>query len=283
MPIVLALSCALVYGFADYCGGTASRLHPAALVTLLGQSVSLILVAVGVAVIGTPLAPAADLAWGAAGGAAGAGGLLAFYWALGHGAMTVVAPVAAVVGAIVPVVVGLAQGERPHPLALAGIVFALACVALVSGAGERDPTGRPRTPRPVLMAAVLAGFGFGSLFVAFDRTASSSGVWPLVAARLASVPLLAVIVITRRARPGGDRRALKIAVAAGVLDMAANGLYLAAVRSGLLSIVAVVSSLYPASTVGLAYAFDGERVSRTQTVGLALAGVALVLVTVGRR
>ena len=283
MPIVLALSCAVVYGFADYCGGTATRVHPAAIVTLLGQSLSLILVAAAVGIAGTPLAPMHDLAWGAAGGAAGAVGLVSFYWALGHGAMTVVAPTAAVVGAIVPVVVGLALGERPHPVAFAGIVFAVLCVALVSGAGERDPEGRPRTPRPVLTAALLAGLGFGSLFVAFDRTASSSGAWPLVAARVASVPLIATLVVTRGMRPRKDRRTLRFAAAAGVLDMAANGLYLAAVHGGLLSIVAVISSLYPASTVGLAFVLDGERVSRVQTVGLGLAGVALVMVTLGRR
>ncbi len=283
MPIVLALSCALVYGLADYCGGTATRVHPAAVVTLVGQAVSLVLVAAAVAVLGTPLAAAHDWAWGAAGGAAGAIGLVAFYWALGHGAMTVVAPTAAVVGAVVPVVVGLARGERPHPLALVGIGLAIGCVALVSGAGELDPTTRSRTPRPVLIAALLAGLGFGALFVAFDKTAASSGAWPLVAARLASVPLLATVVLAGRFRPGPDRRVLRFAVVAGVLDMGANALYLAAAHGGLLSIVAVISSLYPATTVGLAYMLDGERITRTQTTGLALAGVALVLVTLARR
>ena len=205
-----------------------------------------------------------------------------FYWALGHGAMTVVAPTTAVIGAVVPVVAGLVQGERPHPVSLLGIGLAIACVALVSGAGESDPAQRRATPRRVLLAAILAGIGFGSLFVLLERTSEDSGMWPLVAARMTSVPILVLIVVVTRARPGGDRRTLLLALLAGVLDMGANVLYLLAVRRGLLSIVAVITSLYPASTVALAFAVDGERVSRTQAVGLGLTAVALVLVTIGR-
>jgi drug/metabolite transporter (DMT)-like permease len=282
MPILLALACALVYGVGDYCGGRAARVQPAAVVALVGQALSFVLIAVAVLIVGTPLAAAGDLAWGAAAGVAGSLALVSFYFALGHGAISVVAPTTAVIGAIVPVVSGLLQGERPHPLALVGIVVAIACVALVSGAGEHDPLTRRATSGVVLLAACASGIGFGSLFVLLDQTADASGLWPLVAARVASVPLLVVVVAVSGVRPAADRATLRVAVIAGVLDMGANGLYLAAVRGGLLSIVAVISSLYPASTVGLAFAVDGERVSRPQAIGLALAAVALVLVTIGR-
>lgn len=279
MPIVLALSSALVYGVADWCGGRASRFHPSAVVTVVGQTVSLVLIVVATALMGTAAPGGATFAWGFVGGLAGAVGLASLYYAFANGAMTVVAPISAVVGAVLPVAVGLAEGERPQTIAYVGIVLAIVAVALVSGAiGTHD---RP-TPVPIMGFAVLAGAGFGLLFVALDQTDPDSGLWPLLAARVASVPFLLVLCVVLRSRPGAARRMLGLAVFAGALDMAANVLYLEAVRKGLLSLVAVVSSLYPASTVGLAFGVDGERVNRWQALGMVMAGVALVCVTLGR-
>ncbi len=287
MPILLAFASAVVYGVADWCGGRATRSRPAVLVALIGQSVSLLLVVAAVLAIGTPLPGAGDLAWGALAGAAGAAGIGIFYFALANGEMTVVAPITAVVSASLPVVVGWAIGERPRAIAYVGIAIAVAAVALISGAvGEHHHT----TSRRVLVLAGAAGLGFGSMFVFIDRTAEDSGLWPLVGARVASVPLLLVVVLVARARvPGtgfgrwrGSAGRAGLPVIAGVLDMAANVLFLEANRGGLLSIVAVVGSLYPASTVVLAATFDGERVRRSQGVGMACAAGALVLVALGR-
>lgn len=279
MAILLALSSALVYGVADWCGGRASRFHPSAVVTLVGQVVSLVLIVIAVAVIGTPVPSLATFVWGLGAGTAGAIGLACLYYAFANGAMTVVAPISAVVGAGLPVVVGLATGERPRTIAYIGIAVAIVGVALVSGAiGRHD---RP-TPRRIIGYALVAGIGFGVLFVALDRTDSHSGLWPLVAARSSSVPLLIAIVLLTRSRLGSERRPLRLAFVAGGLDMAANVLYLEAVRGGLLSVVAVISSLYPASTVMLAFLFDRERVNRWQAVGMGAAVAALVMVTLGR-
>jgi len=279
MPILLALSSALVYGVSDWCGGRASRFHPSAIVTLVGQAISLILVVATVAVMGTPLPSASTWAWGVIAGAAGAVGLACLYYALANGAMTVVAPISAVVGAVLPVVVGLATGDRPEPIAYVGIALAIVSVALVSGAiGRHD---RP-TSRRIMGFAVAAGTGFGLLFVALDRADADSGLWPLLAARVSSVPLLLVIVVVSGVRIGRERRQLRLAFVAGGLDMSANVLYLEAVRGGLLSVVAVVSSLYPASTVMLAFLFDHERVNRWQAAGMVAAAAALVMVTLGR-
>lgn len=279
MAILLALSSALVYGVADWCGGRASRFHPSAVVTLVGQVVSLVLIVIAVAVIGTPVPSLATFVWGLGAGAAGAIGLACLYYAFANGAMTVVAPISAVVGAGLPVVVGLATGERPRTIAYIGIAVAIVGVALVSGAiGRHD---RP-TPRRIIGYALVAGIGFGVLFVALDRTDSHSGLWPLVAARSSSVPLLIAIVLLTRSRLGSERRPLRLAFVAGGLDMAANVLYFEAVRGGLLSVVAVISSLYPASTVMLAFLFDRERVNRWQAVGMGAAVAALVMVTLGR-
>ena len=282
MPILFALASAAVYCVADYLGGRASRLHPSAVVTLVGQMVSFAMVLVAVASMGTPVPSSGTLAWGAVAGVAGAVGLTSLYHAFAHGAVTVVAPLSAVVGAVLPVGAGLAQGERPAGIAYVGIVLAVVAVALVSGAvGER----RRPTPPAIVGFAVLAGTGFGVLFVALDRTDGGSGFWPLVAARAASVPLLLVLCLVTGARPTrrrGGVGGLAIAMVAGSLDMLANLLYLAASREGLLSIVAVVASLYPASTVALAFVIDRERVDRWQSVGMAVAVGALVLVTLGR-
>jgi drug/metabolite transporter (DMT)-like permease len=279
VSILLALSSAVVYGVADWCGGRASRFHPSALVTLVGQMVSLVLVAAAVVFIGTPIPDAATLAWGALAGAAGAVGLASLYYAFANGSMTVVAPISAVVGAVLPLSVGLASGERPKTIAYAGIALAIASVALVSGAiGTRDRS----TPRRIIGFAVVAGLGFGTLYVALDRADPDSGLWPLLAARAASVPLLVVLVLMMGVRVVQTRRRLWLAVMAGALDMSANALYLEAARGGLLSVVAVVGSLYPASTVVLAFVFDHERVNRWQATGMALAALALVLVTLGR-
>ena len=246
MAIFLAALCAVTYGVADYCGGRASRSAASTVVTLLGQATSLVLVVVGVTIIGTPLASAHDLWWGAAGGAAGGLALIVFYRALSHGAMTVVAPTTAVVSAVLPVVVGVLQGERPSGAALVGIVMACLAVALVGGA---IGTRHGHTSITTVMLAVVAGVGFGFIFVAFARTADDSGLWPLVAARAASVPVVAVVIGVTRPGRGAIRAVVWLVVASGVLDMAANLFYLEASHRGLLSIVAVISSMYPVSTV----------------------------------
>lgn len=294
MPILLAFVSALVYGIADYCGGRATRRNPAVLVALVGQAVSLLLMGVAVAVMGDPVPRAATLIWGIAGGVTGSIGLLCLYFALANGEMTVVAPIASVVGATLPVIVGLASGERPEVVGYLGIALAVVAVALISGLlGSRASSTRPM----VMGAAALAGLGFGGLFVALDRAADDAGLWPLLATRVASVPMLGALVVSaavraRRspgatsARPvscaGWRHRGLGLACLAGVLDNFANVLYLLATRGGLLSIVAVVSSLYPASTIALAFVIDRERIHRAQVIGLVTAGGALVLVTLGR-
>jgi drug/metabolite transporter (DMT)-like permease len=279
VPIVLALSSAVLYGVADFFGGRASRYHPSVVVTLVGQTVSLFAVLVTLASMGTAVPGGATFAYGALGGVAGAIGIACLYYSFANGSMTVVAPISAVVGAAVPAAFGLATGDRPSPLAIVGMAVAIVAVALVSGAiGEHE---RP-TPRSSMAIAAAAGALFGVLFIAFDRTDPDSGLWPLAAARLASVPFLVVLVLVLRQKVGPRRSMLRLAVVAGVLDMASNWLYLEATRGGLLSLVAVVSSMYPASTITLAMVVDGERANRWQWVGITLTLVALALVALGR-
>jgi uncharacterized membrane protein len=279
MPVLLALASAFVYGVGDWFGGRASRHQASVVVAATGQIISLVLVVTATVVMGTAIPDSGTWWWSGFGGAVGALGLAGLYHGLAHGDITVVAPVSAVVGASVPVVVGLVLGERPSVLAFVGIVLAVTAVALVSGAvGHHEHNTTPR----ILAIAIASGACFGLLFVAFDRADSDSGLWPLTIARLVSVPMLVVIALAIGARPTGHRSSMHLAVIAGVFDMGANALYLNAVRGGLLSVVAVVASLYPASTVMLAFLVDKERISRWQSVGMALAVVALVMVTLSR-
>ena len=271
---------AAVYGIADYCGGRASRATASATVAMIGQAVSGVLVLVLVLAIATPVPGWPTFAWGGAAGAAGAIGIACFYYALSHGAMAVVAPISAVISVVLPVVVGVADGERPRAIAYVGFAAAALAVALVSGLGS---SRGQHVSAAVLGFAVAGGIGFGSMFVLLERTDDNSGLWPLVAIRCASVPLLIVIVVVMRSSVRSiSPRAIALIVVSGALDMAANGFYLIAVRGDLLSIVAVVSAMYPASTVLLAAGFDGERVHRSQLAGMAVGAAALTMVTLGR-
>ena len=276
MAIVLALACAIVYGVADYSGGRASRSAPSIAVSLYGQLTSGVLALGAVLIIGTAFPPGRDVMWGSVAGLASAVALACFYHALSHGSMTVVAPITAVTSAVLPVVFGLVRGERPEALAYLGMIVAVAAVALVSGAiGERQMA----TQRSTIVFALVAGVGFAVIFIALGETSEESGVWPLVAARVVSITIIAALALSTRTSLAGHGSAWRLAAVAGVLDMSANFLYLLAVQRGLLSVVVVVVALYPVSTVCLAFGLDKERVSRSQAWGMGLAVGALVLVS----
>jgi uncharacterized membrane protein len=278
MTAILALSAAAIYGTADFLGGVAARRTSALTVTVLAHVVGLALLGAALVVLPAAHPTAVDLAFGAAAGTLGGVGLILFYRALASGAMSVVAPVAALFGAALPVTVGLGLGEQLSLPALVGIGVAVAAVALVS---REEPAEVGRAPRRAsqhpLVLAVLAGLAFGAFFVMLSRTHAAAGLWPLLAARVASIALLGgfSLVTGRSLRPTpGSRRLI---VAAGAGDMVANVLYLLAVRRGLVSLVAVIVALYPAATVLLAQVVLGERLRRIQVAGLTLAAGAAVL------
>jgi drug/metabolite transporter (DMT)-like permease len=279
--ILLAFSCALVWGTADYCGGRATVRGGALGVTVVSQ-----LIGLPILVVCVLLLPggwhSGDLAWGAAAGVAGLLGILALYQGLATGAMSVVAPVTAVTGAIIPIGAGLALGERPSTLALTGAGCAVLAIALVSMGAPEPPelAAKPRTGVRIVTLALTAGALFGIFFVLLAQTHADSGMWPLVGARVASVPLGLAFALARRAPLRLPRRIIGWVALAGAGDIAANALYLLAAQGGLLSVVAPISALYPVSTVLLAITLDRERVRAGQLVGLGLAATALVLTAV---
>jgi drug/metabolite transporter (DMT)-like permease len=277
MAAVLALSAAVAYGVGDFLGGVASRRVPPTAVVLWSHVVGLILLVALAPVVGGDLTPRA-LAVGAAAGLVGGVGIALFYRALAVGSMSVVAPIAALLSAAVPVLAGLGGGERPSGAALAGIALALGAIVLVS----REPSGA--APRPhrwqVLGLALVAGTGFGLFFVAVGHAGDDVGLWSLVGARVASVTLFAGLGAARVTSATPPAGAAGAAVGAGVLDVVANALYLLALDHGLMSVVSVLTALYPASTVLLARYVLGERLSPVQRTGLGIAGAAAVLIAV---
>lgn len=273
MTVILATACAIVYGTADFFGGLATRRSRVLSVVVLSQIAGLVLVA-GL----LPLLPgtydAGAMGWGLAAGLSGAAGLVLFYRGLATGVMSVVAPTTAVTSAVLPVAFGLATGDRPGFWALTGVVLALGSVLLVSQEGG----GAGRATTSSVLTSLAAGAGFGGFFILLSMAPHEAGLWPLLGARLSSVSAVALLALaTRRTlRPGSG--SLYVIVAAGVLDMVANVLYLLAQRDGLLSLVAVLVSLYPASTLLLARQVLGERLRAVQLTGVGCALVAVALI-----
>ncbi|HSG80425.1 MAG TPA: DMT family transporter [Acidimicrobiia bacterium] len=278
MQILLALGASLSFGVADLAGGLASRRVSAVRVVALSH-VTGMAVALGVALVeGSPMTDAVGLGWGAAAGVAGGAGLAVLYHAIATTRVAVAAPAATLFGALVPILFGVAIGERPSGLAWTGIALALPAVGLISIVRSDDAKGSAARS---LGLGIVAGVGFGLFGILISRTADADGMWPLVAARGASILLMAgvALVATRGIGVGGT--AARYSLVTGVLDMAANVLFLAAARRGPLALAAIVTSMAPAWTIGLARFALGERIRRIQLAGLGLAAGALVLIGLG--
>jgi drug/metabolite transporter (DMT)-like permease len=275
MAALLALSAAVAYGVGDFLGGVAARRVPPTAVVLWSHMVGLALLAGLAPLVGGDLTVRA-LTIGAGAGLLGAVGITLFYRGLAVGTMSIVAPVAALLSAAVPVAVGIGTGERPSPAALAGIGLALGAVVLIS---REAPHVAPSPHRwHALGLAVVSGVAFGLFFVTIDRAGGDAGIWPLVGARLASVGLFAALGAARLTSAALPRGAVAAAVGCGLLDGSANVFYLLALGHGLLSVVSVLTALYPAGTVLLARYVLGEHLSPVQRAGLGIAGAAAVLI-----
>ncbi|MCU1488028.1 MAG: protein of unknown function transrane [Actinomycetia bacterium] len=277
MAVMLGLLVALSYGAGDFFGGLSSRRLTPTVVVQASQLVGLASLTVALFVVPDQHFVGIDVARGAIAGTVGLVGLVLLYRGLAAGAMSIVAPVTAVGAAVLPVAWGLLDGERPSALALLGVVLALTAVLLVSSPAT-DGVPVPGRVREALLA-LLAGSAFGVVFILLGSSSADSGLWPVFAARAASVTVMSLLLLARgrppRIPPPGTRLFLS---AAGFLDVLANAIFVIAAREGLLSLVAVISSLYPASTVVLARVVLHERVDRRQQLGLAfaLAGVVLI-------
>jgi len=274
---LLALAASLAWGVGDFLGGLKARALPSLLVMAASQPFGLAALGIGVAVRGTGI-PGDEVAWAALSAALGTIGLFAFYRGLATGAMSVVAPIAAVAAGF-PVVWGVAvSGDHIHDLQAIGFI------AAVGGSVAASLEIRPE--RRQIAAGVgwaaLAMLAFGGYYVPMHAASAHDWLWPAFLFRCTSVTLVVSVVLVRRIRPSGLRPHWPGLVAVGFLDTGGNALFAAASSThGLLSVVSVLASLYPVVTVLLARLVLGERVQRTQDAGVAVALAGVVLITAG--
>lgn len=273
MAAALALLASLSWGVGDFLGGVKSRVLPVLVVMAASQPFGLAVLAVAVAVRGSA-PPGPEVAWAALAALLGTAGIVAFYRGMAAGAISVVVPVAAV-GAGIPVVWGLLQGDSVTFLQDLGFVAAIGGTVMVTV--ERGVERRRFAAGTGW--GVLAMLAFGAYFVPLHAAARHDWLWPSFLFRVVSVSLVWTALLVRRERMGGARAHLPALLAVGLLDTGGNALFAAASSSrGLLSVASVLASLYPAVTVVIARIVLGERMERTQDAGilLTLAGVALI-------
>jgi drug/metabolite transporter (DMT)-like permease len=274
LAAALALGAAALWGTGDFLGGLASRRVSVVAVLLWSQLAGLAGLAVWVAISGDDPPGGWRFLAGVGAGLAGATGLACLYRGMAIGAMGVVAPISAT-SPVVPLVVDLARGTTPGPVQWGGIVLALAGVVLLS----REPSQGSRAPLAMGAGlALVAALGFGLFVVGLGEAAADSTAWAAAIARGTAVLGVALTAVGRRVRVGVPWRLLPLVLAVGAFDTSANALLAIATTKGELGIVAVLSALYPVTTVILAWALLHERLDTGRRVGatLALAGAALV-------
>jgi drug/metabolite transporter (DMT)-like permease len=277
VAIVLSLLAAAAYGLSDFIGGVFAKRVSAWTIAFVGATAGALAIG-GFSLIDGGDPQRGDFAWSLLAGVGNGFGTAFLYRGLSSGRMGVVAPVSGVGAALVPVVVGLATGERPGVVVWAGMVVALPAIWLVASEPSLPDTAPTRSG---LIDGVLAGLGFGTLFAALAQIPEESGFLPLAANQLVAMVVIALVASTLR-MPWVPREPAAYAGAiSGVLGALATGLFLLATQSGYLTIAAVITSLYPAFTVVLAFVVLRESVHRAQGLGLVLCAVAVGLVAGG--
>lgn len=313
MATLLALVAATSWGASDFLGGLAGR-RSVGESTIAISFTAQIIGFVGLAILAsaTPgTLTGRDVAIGLLAGVGGGIGIALLYRGLRIGRMGVVAPITGVGAAAIPVIYSAVSGEHPTTLAWFGVAVSLAAIVLVSrepdrasrtvpamvpastsgtapgpdavsGAGPDLTAAHPRwqVGPPGLLEAIGGGIGFGIIFVMLDQTSPGSGLWPLVPMKMSAALLFLLVGLVARKPLLPERAALAPVIGVGVLDNLANVVYLLATRSGLLALVAVISSLYPVITVLLARGVLDEQLQRIQIGGLVLAGVGVTLIAV---
>ena len=273
-PILLGLISAACWGAGDFSGGLATKRANVYSVVIASQFIGMILL-IGLAVTFSESTPTLlQTLWGGAAGVAGAIGLIALYRALSLGRMGVAAPVSGVVTAIVPVIGGAFIEGLPKTIQLIGFVVAMIGVWFVSRADDSKINWRD------LNLPIVAGLGFGFFLIFINRASGNGILLPLVAARAASlgVTVIATLIMRQPMLPKIDH--LPLIAIVGVMDAAGNAFYALAAQWGRLDVAAVLSSLYPASTILLAWIILKERLALMQWVGVAATLIAIVLITI---
>jgi uncharacterized membrane protein len=257
MGIVLGLAAALLYGGSDFSGGVAARSLGPLRVSVIGCVVATV------------------LGWAMLGGVAGGAGTLMLYRGLARGQMSVVGPVSAVGAAVVPVVAGVALGERPGLLAVAGLLVSLPAIVLVAASGSvRGKLGAG------LADGLAAGLAFGILFIGLAQAGRNAGLWPVASEQAGTLLVTLAIAVKSRQPLRVPVRAEGLPALAGASGMAATMAYFYATHFSMLAVAAVLVSLYPGCTVLLARVLLHERFSPAQRAGLGLCALAIAAIAV---
>lgn len=302
MGLLLGLAAAVMYGSTDFAGGLLSRRTSSPLAVIItGSTASGILTWAALALTGgSPPGPHV-IAWSLLAGACSGIGTVALYRGLARGRMSVVGPVSAVGAAVLPVIMGMATGERPSPLAILGVLLALPAIALVAGDGDGDAStaartgtgtrtatgtepadGRPsrsaRLRSSGLTDGLIAGVAFGVFFIALAQAGGGAGLWPMAFEQIGALSLVLAAAAATHTPLRLPPRDAAASASIGIGGLIATFLYYAATHAGMLAIVAVLTSLYPGVTVLLARTVVRERISRSQRAGLSLCALAIVAI-----
>ena len=274
---VLALGASLCWGVADFLGGLKSRTLPVLAVLALAQPIGLALVVV-VVLAGGAGAFDARVLWALPAAVLGTIGIAAFYRGMAIGTISIVAPIAAT-GAVIPVAFGIALGDRPSAVQLAGFPLAIGGAALASRAtGSSVDSGRMAAGVPW---ALVAAIGFGAYFVPMHEASDVDFLWAALVFKLGVAAMLLAAYAAVRPRVRLARWDVAAIAAIAVFDSTANVLFAASSTFGLVSVVSVLASLYPVATVALAWLYLRERIEAVQRAGVALALAGVVLVSAG--
>jgi uncharacterized membrane protein len=278
MGIILGLLAALLYGSSDFAGGLASRRMPSVTVNLIGGIAGGAAIWTALLAAGGPAPALRPVLWGVAGGVGGGLGSLALYRGLARGQMSVVGPVSAVGAAVVPVLAGVALGERPGLLTIIGIVVALPAIGLVAASGDGGSGGKLGVS---MIDGLSAGAAFGVLFIAMARAGSHDGLWPVAAEN--TTTLLIFLAFKAATKQRGTSKTVTpkqaaMPVFSGLTGAAATLAFFFCAHVSMLATAAVIVSLYPGITVMLARVLLHERFSGVQRVGIGLCALAVVAI-----
>ena len=273
MGILLALAAALLYGSSDFGGGLASRRLGSLRVAVVGSAAATMLAWATLILVGGPGPSLRAVAWGLASGLAGGAGTLVLYRGLARGQMSVVGPLSAVGAAVVPVAAGVALGERPSLLSVAGVLVALPAIVLVAASGSvRGKLGAG------LFDGLAAGLAFGILFIGLAQAGRNAGLWPVASEQTGALLITLAVAVKTREPLRIPVRAAGLPVLVGASGMAATLAYFYATHFSMMAIAAVLVSLYPGITVLLARVLLHERFSPAQRAGLGLCALAVAAI-----
>jgi drug/metabolite transporter (DMT)-like permease len=277
VAVALGVGTALCWGLADFMGGLRTRRLTLAAVLLVSQLTGLAAIALVVAVAEAEFPSLGHVAPALGAGVCQIAGIAALYRALSIGTMSVISPISASGAALIPVIVGIAIGERPASVQVVGMAGAFAGVVLATRAPQQ--AGGAVLPHRALGLATIAALGFGGFYVGMDAAVDAANpFWALLAARVSAGAVLVAALLLVRPGFRADRADLPSLALIGLLDVTANVCFTLGTDTGLLSVVSVLASLYPVATVVLARALLGERLVAVQGAGVvvALAGVAMI-------